>query len=125
MIGRKRDSERITMPRQVTGAIMVFEPLTVLDISDLGVLVETTFPLRLDSLHDFRLSLDDRSVVVKGRIVHCQIGDLMEGVVHYRSGVEFVELPEHARVAISEFMEAERLAREVRPILDAELADDL
>ncbi len=124
MTDRKRDSERVPIPGQVAGEITVFQPMTILDISDRGVQIETTFPLHLDSLHDFRLSLGDRSVVVKGRIAHCQIGDLMEGVVHYRTGVEFVELPGHASDAIREFVEVQRIAREVPPIVDAELADE-
>ena len=54
--------------------------------------VETGFPLQLDSLHDFRLTLGDRSVVVKGRIAHSRISDVDQDIITYRSGVEFIEL---------------------------------
>ena len=30
----------------------------------------TSFALQLDSVHDFRLTLHNRSIVVKGRVVH-------------------------------------------------------
>lgn len=123
MTGEKRDVERVPIPGQVTGEVTVFQPMTILDLSERGTQVETTLALHLDSLHDFRLSLGDRSVVVKGRIVHCQIGELMEGSVRYRTGVEFVEPSEHARVAIRAFVEAQRIARETPPIVDAELAE--
>ena len=53
----KRDRERLPMARQLEGAVMVFQPMTVADISQTGAQVETPFPLQLDSLHDFRLSL--------------------------------------------------------------------
>lgn len=125
MTGEKRDSERVPIPGQVTGEITVFQPMAILDISERGAQVETTFPLHLDSLHDFRLSLGDRSVIVKGRIAHCKIGDLMEGSVLYRTGVEFVEPSEHARDAIRAFVEAQRMARETPPIVEGELADEL
>lgn len=125
MAGEKRDSERVPIPGEVRGEVTVFQPMTILDVSDRGAQVETTFPLHLDSLHDFRLTLGDRSVIVKGRIAHCKIGDLMEGMVHYRTGVEFVEPPEHARDAISAFVEAQRLAREVPPVIDGEIADEI
>lgn len=125
MTGEKRDSERVSIPGQVTGEITVFQPMAILDISERGAQVETTFPLHLDSLHDFRLSLGDRSVIVKGRIAHCKIGDLMEGSVLYRTGVEFVEPSEHARDAIRAFVEAQRMARETPPIVEGELADEL
>jgi hypothetical protein len=125
MANEKRDSERVPIPGQVNGEVTVFQPMTILDMSDRGAQVETNFPLHLDSLHDFRLSLGDRSVIVKGRIAHCKIGDLMEGSVLYRTGVEFVEPSEHARDAIRTFVEATRLGRETPPIVDAELADEV
>ena len=65
--------------------------MTILDISRGGAQIETPFALQLDSLHDFRISLGERSIVVKGRIAHCHIGELKEGVVLYRTGVEFIE----------------------------------
>ena len=43
-----------------------------------GAQIETMFPLHLDSLHDFRLTLGDRSIVVKGRVAHCSISDVEE-----------------------------------------------
>ena len=55
---------------------MVFQPMAIKEISRGGAQVETGFPLQLDSLHDFRLTLGDRSVVVKGRVVHCSISDV-------------------------------------------------
>jgi hypothetical protein len=120
----KRDSERVPIPGQVTGEVTVFQPMTILDISERGAQVETTFALHLDSLHQFRLSLGDRSVVVQGRIAHCKIGELHEGTVLYRTGVEFIEPSEHARDAIRAFVDAQRAARETPPIVDAEITED-
>jgi hypothetical protein len=125
MTEEKRDNPRVPIPGQVTGEVTVFQPMTVLDISDRGAQVETTFPLQLEGLHDFRLSLGGRSVVVKGRIVHCQIGELQDGVVLYRTGVEFVQPAPHAQLAIEEFVEAQRAARAAAPaVVDAEIAED-
>jgi hypothetical protein len=124
MAGEKRDRERVPLAGQVTGEVMVFQPMTILDISHGGAQIETPFPLQLDSLHDFRLSLGDRSVVVKGRIAHCHIGELTESAALYRTGVEFIEPSEHARNAISMFVEAIRAASQRPAIIDAEVADD-
>lgn len=113
------------MPGQVTGEVTVFQPMTILDISDRGAQVETTFQLQLEGLHDFRLSLGARSVVVKGRIVHCQIGELRDGVILYRTGIEFVQPAPHAQLAIEAFVEVQRAARAAAPpIVDAEIAED-
>ena len=122
----KRDRERLPLAGQVTGEVMVFQPVTILDISRGGAQVETPFPLQLDSLHDFRLSLGERSVVVKGRIAHCHIGELTESSALYRTGVEFVEPSEHATAALVEFIEHLQNRRSAPPaILDAEIADDV
>ncbi len=120
-----RDSERVPIPGQVTGEVTVYEPMTILDLSDRGAQVETKFPLQLDSLHEFRLSLGSRSVVVKGRIAHCQIGELHEGTVLYRSGIEFIEPTEHALAAVHAFVEAIKFAASAPPgIVEAELAEE-
>jgi hypothetical protein len=100
----KRDAERVTMLGELTGDVMVYEPMLIKEVSVTGATVETRFPLHLNSLHDFRLTLGSRSVVVKGRVVHSQISDVDSDIVTYRSGVEFVEPSEHATHAISEFL---------------------
>ena len=120
-----RDSERVPTAGQVTGQVTVYEPMTILDLSDRGAQVETKFPLHLDSLHEFRLSLGERSVVVKGRIAHCQIGELREGGILYRTGIEFVEPSDHAVAAIHAFVEALKFAASAPPpIVEAEIAEE-
>ncbi len=120
-----RDSERIPISGQVTGEVTVYEPMTILDLSDRGAQVETTFALHLGSLHEFRLSLGARSVVVKGRIAHCQIGELKEGTILYRSGIEFIEPTEHALAAIHAFVGALKFAATAPPgITEAEFAEE-
>ena len=106
----KRDTERVAVPSPLYGEVKVYQPMTILDISRGGAQIETPFALQLDSLHDFRLSLGDRSIVVKGRIAHCHIGELKEGVVLYRTGVEFVEVGGHVQSAIEHFVEALKLS---------------
>ena len=67
--------------------------------------VETGFPLQLDSLHDFRLTLGELSVVVKGRIAHSRISDVDQDIITYRSGVEFIEPSERVAEAITMFVD--------------------
>jgi hypothetical protein len=119
----KRDRERVPMVRQLEGAVMVFQPMTVADISHTGAQVETPFALQLDSLHDFRLSLGQLSVIVKGRVAHCHVGEVRNDSTVYRSGVEFVEPSEPVRMAIAEFVDTLKAARRLH-VLDAELAED-
>jgi hypothetical protein len=101
-----RDAERLPILGQLRGEVMVFQPITIREISRGGAQIETSFPLQLDSLHDFRLVLGDRSVVLKGRVVHCSVSDYDQEALVYRSGVEFVEPAERIETAIVDFMNA-------------------
>ncbi len=101
-----RDAERIQILGDLHGEVMVFQPMTIREMSRGGAQVETGFPLQLDSLHEFRLTLGDRSVVVKGRVAHCSISDVDQEIVTYRSGVEFVEPADRVHSAISGFIDA-------------------
>ena len=55
---------------------MIYQPMAIKEISRGGVLVETGFPLQIDSLHEFRLTLGEQSIVVKGRVAHSRISDV-------------------------------------------------
>ena len=123
MSGEKRDRERIPLD-EVKGEVMVFQPMTVQDISIGGAQIETAFALQIDSIHDFRLTLADRSVVVKGRIAHCHIGELTDVTALYRTGVEFVDVSDHARSVIRDFVIALKHSREDPDIVDGVIADD-
>ena len=120
----KRDKERVAVPGPLHGEVKVFQPMTILDISRGGAQVETPFALQIDSLHDFRLSLGEQSIVVKGRIAHSHIGELRGGIVLYRTGVEFVEVSDHVRSAIEGFVRALKQARNTPPIVDGQIAGD-
>jgi|SRR5215813_11722217 len=118
----KRDNERVAVPAPLYGEVKVFQPMTILDISRGGAQIETPFALQLDSLHEFRISLGERSVVLKGRIAHCHIGELKEGIVLYRTGVEFIETSGHVQSALEHFVEALKIARRAATIVDGEVA---
>ncbi len=102
----KRDTQRLEILGDLRGEVMVFQPMAIKEISRGGAQIETIFPLHLDSLHDFRLTLGERSVVVKGRVVHCSITDVEEELVVYRAGIEFIEPPERVASAIGDFIDA-------------------
>jgi len=109
----KRQSERFRIVGALHGEVMVFQTMAVKEISRDGAQVETTFPLLLDSLHDFRLMLDTRSIVLKGRVVHCSISDVDQDVVLYRTGVQFVELSDRVEAAVNDFIEALKAGRQI------------
>ncbi|MEW6320823.1 MAG: PilZ domain-containing protein [Acidobacteriota bacterium] len=109
----KRDSERIDLLGSLHGEVMVFQPTAIRQISRGGMQVETAFPLQLDSLHDFRLTLGDRSVVIKGRVAHSRISDVDQDQVIYKSGIEFVQPSDRVAAVIEDFVDALRIDRDV------------
>jgi hypothetical protein len=111
MEAEKRDAERVLILGELQGEIMVFEPMLVKEVSLGGITLDTRFPLQLNSLHDLRLELGGRSIIVKGRVVHSRISDVDQDVVTYRSGVEFVEVSDRVSAAIAEFLDAVRAGR--------------
>ena len=102
----KRDTHRLQILGDLHGEVMVYQPMAIKEISRGGAQVETGYPLQLDSLHDFRITLGDRSLVVKGRVVHCSISDVDQELVLYRSGIEFIEPSDRVSAVIYDFIEA-------------------
>src|SRR6476661_5834666 len=102
----KRDKERIQILGELHGEVMMFQPMAIKEISRGGCQIESDFPLQVDSLHEIRLTLGDKSVVLKGRVAHCSITDVDQEIVTYRSGVEFVEPSDRVYSVISGFIDA-------------------
>jgi hypothetical protein len=107
----RRDFERIVILGNLTGEMMVYQPMAIREIGLGGASVETVFPLHLDSLHDLRLTLGNRSVILKGRVVHSRVTDMDQEAVIYRTGLEFVEPSERVKVAIAEYIEDLKVQR--------------
>ena len=109
----KRDAERFKILGELHGEVMVFQPMVVREVSLTGAQIESAFPLQLNSLHDFRLTLGPRSIIIKGRLAHCSISDVDQEVVVYRSGVEFIELSDRTSAVIAGFLDALRGGRQI------------
>lgn len=111
MTESRRADERIQILGELPGAATVHQKIAVRELSRAGAQIETTVALQVDSLHEFRIALGSRSVVVKGRVVHCQIQDVDPDRVIYRAGLEFVEMPEWVARAITDFLESIKTGR--------------
>ena len=105
---------RVPILGHLGGAITVVEPLSVKELGTGGATIETRFPLLIDSLHELKLTLGPRTIVVKGRVVHSHISDIDPDLVAYHSGIEFVEAPGHVQEAIGAYLGEIRTARSGR-----------
>lgn len=110
----RRAVNRTGILGDLRGEVMVFQPMSVREIGHAGALIESSFPLQIESLHELRLQLGDDVVVVKGRVVHCSVVDVDREFVAYQSGVEFVEPGEGTREIIARFVDAIHAARTAR-----------
>ena len=100
----RRGAERLSIDNEIRGEIVVCQALAVREIGRNGALIETPFPLQVDSLHELRLAFGDCSVVLRARVVHSRIHTISSKTVLYRSGVEFTDVPERVQSVISTCM---------------------
>jgi hypothetical protein len=107
----RREGERVPVLGALDGDVMVFLPMAVTEIAPGGVQVETPFAFQIDSIHELRLALGKQPVVVKGRVTHCSIVDVAQEFVRYRTGLEFVDLPDRVAEVIAAFVEATKDGR--------------
>ena len=106
---RRRAHERHDLPDPVSGEVKTYHSMAIRQLSGGGALIEIGVPLQLNSLHDFRLSLGDRSVVVKARVAHSHISTVGSDRVSYHTGIEFVDLSDPVRQVVAHFIETLRL----------------
>lgn len=123
MYDKTRAAKRTRLQGHIEGEVSVLQPVTILEMSELGIQVEAFTPLQIESLHEFRLPLGDRHVVVKGRVVHCQAAQFVGEVLTYRCGIEFTEPPEYALEAIREYLSRQVTTSAPPKIVDGEIAE--
>lgn len=112
MAENRREDERIQILGELPGDATVHQAISVKELSRLGAQIESTFPLQLNSLHEFRIALGSQSVIVRGRVVHCRIQDIDSEAVIYRAGIEFIDLPGWVANALDRFLDAVKTGRQ-------------
>jgi PilZ domain len=108
----RRHSERLEILGDLPGAATVHQSILVKELSRRGALIQTTFPLVLNSIHELRLALGSLTVVVKGRVVHCRVEEVDADSLVYRMGVEFVEMSDRVSTAITDYVAAVKDGRQ-------------
>jgi hypothetical protein len=108
----RRDTPRLDILGKLPGELTVLAPVVVRDLSLIGALIESAYPLVMESAHELRLHLGDQSIVVRARVAHCAIADIGKDVVRYVAGLEFLEVTPHAEAALAGFVERLTRARE-------------
>jgi PilZ domain len=90
----RRHSPRIDLMVAIRGDLMALnEAARVLQLSESGMMVETTVPLSPRDAHEFRLNLNGHPLQVKTRVIHSRMAVDRDDVT-YVSGLEFVDVNE-------------------------------
>lgn len=110
-----RAHERLDLPDPASGEVKIYHSMAIRQLSGGGALIEIGVPLQLNSLHDFRLALGDRSVVVKARVVHSHISTVASSGVSYHTGIEFVDLSEPVSKVLELFIDTLKRQRTPAP----------
>src|SRR6476646_6380545 len=101
----RREEQRFSILGTLDGRVMVFLPMEITEIARGGIQVETPFSFQIDSVHELRLVLGNQPVIVKGRVTHCSVLDVAQESILYRTGLEFVDLPDRLADVIASFVE--------------------
>ena len=88
----------------IRGDLMALnEAARVLQLSESGMMVETTVPLSPRDAHEFRLNLNGHPLQVKTRVIHSRMAVDRDDVT-YVSGLEFVDVNEAAASELQAFI---------------------
>ena len=100
----RRISPRIDLLVAIRGDLMALnEAARVLQLSESGMMVETTVPLSPRDAHEFRLNLNGHPLQVKTRVIHTRMAVDRDDVT-YVSGLEFVDVNEAAASELQAFI---------------------
>jgi hypothetical protein len=108
----QREARRIDLFASLHGEVTVTQPVEIREISARGMRVATRIALNRTADHEFRLTIGDRSAVVRGHVVHTSPSQNDEGVTVYLSGIKFLEVTEASQSLINGFLEFMRLAED-------------
>ena len=89
----RRRAPRVEVLGRLHGHVVSLNaPVTVREISLVGLSFSAPMPFPLNAEHEFRLTLGDGStVLLRGRIMRCQDAHGADGRRTYVMGVQFVE----------------------------------
>jgi hypothetical protein len=99
----RREAPRIGILGTLRADVLFPQRLDITDISAAGLQAASSFPFQLDTVYEFRLTLEHMVVVVKGRVVHSAVREIDPHGVEYRTGVDFVDVAEGTRAALDTF----------------------
>ncbi len=95
--GERRGAERVRLKEAVEVRLSWHGPLRALDISATGLLVEHSAPFTPGSVCDVQLCRTGRTIRLRGQVVRSSWAAGEDGSVkgiRYRTGVQFLEIPQ-------------------------------
>lgn len=101
----RRRSPRVDLLADLQGHLVTLdERVEVRQVSAGGLTVAMNAPLSPHLTHDFRLTFDGRTAVVRAELRHARV-EVTNDEVAYVSGLQFVDLSEDARALVAAILE--------------------
>ena len=104
MSANRRSAERLPILGNLPAEVMVFQPMSIKDIGLGGLTIEASYQLQLGSVYDVRLTLGERVLVVKGRVMHSRVVDMNHDAVTYSAGLKFIDPSDQVTSAIADYL---------------------
>jgi hypothetical protein len=123
----RRRRARVEVAGEVQGRIHTAQSAPVIDLSETGALLEVPCSLKPLTVYILRLPVGEEELGLKARVVRCSVHGFGkapngESVMRYRAAVEFIDMSDKERQALS----AQVIARSGMEVLnvDDDLPDD-
>lgn len=112
--GSKRKARRLSIHLEGRLVGRLARPVTLLDVSLTGCLVQCTALLDPGTILDLDLSLGGEPFLAKVRVVDSSLdgANLPEEASHFLAGLEFLSLPAREEARLRHFLEEERRRRQ-------------
>jgi hypothetical protein len=115
--GERRQTPRVDLLTEFQGHLITLdEVVRVLQLGSGGMTVAASVPLSPAHVHDMQLTIGDRAITLKARVVHTRMTVDHADEFTYVSGLAFVDPSPEAVQAIDAFLER----AEPRPSEDAD-----
>jgi c-di-GMP-binding flagellar brake protein YcgR len=106
----RRRFGRIDLFASLQGEVTLRQPIQITDVSASGMRIATSSALNRNAQYEFRLTVDDRSFVALGRVVHTSESRSDEGRGVFLAGIEFLDVSEASQAILNDFINLMRLA---------------
>ncbi|MCP2519722.1 PilZ domain-containing protein [Candidatus Aminicenantes bacterium AC-335-B20] len=100
----RRKYPRVELKKRVPGKIKTGIEGTIVDISQSGVLVEITTPIKIGSECNLEIDLNGKRFIAQGKVERVFVHSLKEDAIIYRAGIKFENITNNQLKLLNEYL---------------------